>query len=133
MRAKAIRKTIIIILVIIVAPIYILHRCDKNDKEKYESEFHENDIVDVNTFSKYVTIQAKDYCEKMDEIRQIKNSDKKIRETELLINEVAYFQNSTIRGIGVNKDLPDESVSQAQSVFESELKKCGYFGDDNLE
>jgi hypothetical protein len=132
LRAKAIRKTIIVIL-IIATPFYILYRCDENDKEKYESEFHESDIVDLSTFSKYVTIQAKDYCKKMNEIRQITNSDKKSLETGKLIEWVAYFQNSTIRDIGMNNDLSDDIVSKAQDIFVSELRKCGYFESDYSE
>ena len=129
LRAKAIRKTIIVIL-IIATPFYILYRCDENDKKKYESEFHESDIVNLSTFSKYVTIQAKDYCKKMNEIRQLTNSDKNLLETGKLIESVAFFQNSTIRSIGVNNDLSDDIVRKAQDIFVSELRKCGYFDDD---
>lgn len=112
---------------------YFAHRCDKKIQQDFENEFHESDIVDLATFSKYVTIQAKDYCKQMNEIRQIKNSDSKSLETGKLIGYVDYFQNSTIRSIGMRNDLSDDIVRKAQDIFVSELRKGGYFEGDYSE
>lgn len=129
LRKQAWRKTIIL-LFIVATPLYIAYRCDVQDHERYEKEFHEEDIVDKSTFSKYVTIRAEEYCKRMNEIRQINNSDKSLRETEILMNEVSYFKNSTIRDIGMNKDFADNIVNDIQRVFEEKLRQCGYFDDD---